>query len=250
MKQKPQLFANLLRTGLFLAAAIYFFTHFDFTSLNLPGLNSTPQPTPSSPVQANSNTETERVTPPNPSQPQAERAAKPQEQDASNFYTYTDDQGIIHMANDLNKVPQKYRSGMKVTSGGKPRATSTPVLITRNQVLVPVIVSFRGFAVEARLLFDTGATVTTINERLAAALGVEASDVRPGKATVADGRSVRGYSFTADSLTVGAKARSTVQISILPGSGNEGYDGLLGMDFLKNFRYHVDFERSVIDWDS
>jgi hypothetical protein len=141
------------------------------------------------------------------------------------------------MANDLEKAPQKYRSRMKVTAGGTPRANVTPVVITRNQVLVPMTVSFRGFAVGARLLLDTGANVTTINERLAAALGVKVSDVRPGRATVANGRSVSGYSFTADSLTVGSKARPTVRISILPGSGGDGYDGLLGMDFLKNFRY-------------
>jgi len=154
------------------------------------------------------------------------------------------------MANDLEKVPQRYRSRMKITTGGKPRANVTPVVMTGNRVLVPVTVSFHGRSVETRLLLDTGSTMTTINERLAGALGVEDSDVRSGRARVADGRSVQGYSFTAGSLTVGSQARNNITLSILPGSGGEGYDGLLGMDFLKNFRYHVDFDRGVIEWGS
>lgn len=248
MNPKPQLFANILRIGLLLAALIYFFTHIDSTSLNLPGLNTTSQPSQPSPAQPNSNKEAVKDTLLTPPQPYAEPAAASPEKDTGNFYTYTDDQGVIHMANDLEKVPSKYRNRMKVTSGGKPRANVTPVVIIGNQVIVPLTVSFRGRSVETRLLLDTGANVTTVNERLATALGVEASDVRSGRATVADGRSVRGYSFTADSLNVGSRVRHNVRISILPGSGAEGYDGLLGMDFLKHFRYHVDFQRGVIDW--
>jgi len=248
MNRKPQLFANLLRISLPLAASIYFFTHIDLTSLNFPSLSTTSQPPRPSSDQRNSNKKTIKDTPVTLPRPYAEPAAISPEKDTGNFYTYTDDQGVIHMANDLEKVPSKYRNRMKVTRGGKPRANVTPVVIIGNQVIVPLTVSFHGRSVETRLLLDTGANVTTVNERLATALGVEASDVRSGRATVADGRSVRGYSFTTDSLNVGSRVRHNVRISILPGSGAEGYDGLLGMDFLKHFRYHVDFERGVIDW--
>jgi predicted aspartyl protease len=248
MNQKPQLFANILRIGLLLAASIYFFTHIDLSSLNFPGLTTAPQPQHPSHAQV----ESDKMAVPNSPgiQPQAEPNAATPELDAGNFYTYTDDQGIIHMVNDLEKVPQHYRNRMKVTRGGNPRAYLTPVVITGNQVLVPVILTFRGRSVEARLLLDTGANITTINEGLAGRLGIEASDLRQGRATVADGRSVSGYSFAADSLGVDSRTRDNVWISILPGSGGKGYDGLLGMDFLKYFRYHVDFDRSVIEWGS
>lgn len=245
MTNKPQLFANLLRVGLLLAASIYFFTHIDLASLNIPGLNKPPHP---SPAQLNSKKEAPQDTSAKPTDPQTEPPAGNLGHDPGSFYTYTDDQGIIHMVNELDKVPLKYRTRMKVTSGGKSCANVTPVVITRNQVLVPVTVSLRGRSVEARLLLDTGANITTISEELASRLGVEASDVRQGRATVADGRSVQGYLFTAESLSVGPQTRSNVRISILPGSGGERYDGLLGMDFLKHFRYHVDFERGVIEW--
>jgi hypothetical protein len=61
---------------------------------------------------------------------------------------------------------------------------------------------------------------------------------------------LKGYLSNADSFKVGSRTGYDVPISILSGSGGERYDGLLGMDFLKHPRYHVDFERSVIEWGS
>jgi len=49
-------------------------------------------------------------------------------------------------------------------------------------------------------------------------------------------------------LRTGSRNLENIPISVLPGSGGERHDGLLGMNYLKNFRYHVDFARSVIEW--
>ena len=99
------------------------------------------------------------------------------------------------------------------------------------------------------LLLDTGASMTTISERFAAQLGVGSADSRPVVSTVADGRKLESRSFVADSLAVGPRKLSQLLTSIMPGSGMPDNDGLLGMDFLKNVRYHVDFGRNVIEWN-
>jgi clan AA aspartic protease (TIGR02281 family) len=102
--------------------------------------------------------------------------------------------------------------------------------------------------VDALFLLDTGASITAIYEGLASRLGVGASEVRAGRTVIADGSAVASYLFQADSLAVGTRSQANAQVSIISRSVGEGYDGLLGMNFLKNFRYHVDFGRSVIDW--
>ena len=109
-------------------------------------------------------------------------------------------------------------------------------------------ITFRGHSITARLLLDTGATVTTISETLAAQLGIGPADVQSGRSTVADGRSVGSFNFKADSLAVAGHSLPGADMSILPGSGGKSHDGLLGMNYLKNFRYHVNFDRSVIEW--
>lgn len=131
-------------------------------------------------------------------------------------------------------------------SGGPGGAT--PVVISGNSVLVPVTLSYRGTSVRVRLLLDTGASVTTISEAVAAQLGVQNGDTNPATGVLADGRRVDARWFVVDSVGVGPKTATQLRAAILLRSGGAGYDGLLGMDFLRKFRYQVDFDRQVIDW--
>lgn len=90
--------------------------------------------------------------------------------------------------------------------------------------------------------------MTTINERCAMLLGVEPGETEESTSIVADGLRVPSSVFVADSLLVGPSRLRSIRISILSGSGGAGHDGLLGMDFLKNFKYHIDFSRKRIEW--
>lgn len=164
------------------------------------------------------------------------------------FYSYTDDQGVVHIVSNIEKVPMQYRQSVTVTRLKSARSEFTTVMIRGNQVIVPVTLSYRGRSVDAVFLLDTGCTVSAISEQLAARLGVDPSDTQLSKSTVADGRTLVSRIFIADSLNVGTRSVSQTLVSILPGSGNAGFDGFLGMNFLKNYRYHIDFSRSVIEW--
>lgn len=141
------------------------------------------------------------------------------------------------------------RSGSRGGSPGSSGGDATSVAIYGNTVIVPVTISYRGTSVDANLVLDTGASVTTISERLAGRLGIQAAGTRAVVGVVADGRLVGARSFVAESMAVGPRRLAGVQTMVLPGSGTPVSDGLLGMNFLKNFKYHVDFRRKVIDWN-
>jgi hypothetical protein len=240
--------ANALRAALFIATTLYLLAHLDMTPLVFPHWKESSQSAIQPQSRVESRKDVAQTTTDTTSEARMQPPARPLEEDADNFYTYTDEQGVTHMVNDLEKVPLKNRNHMKVSRPRAHRGNITPVVINGNKVLVPVLLSFHGRSAVTRLLLDTGASVTTISGRMASRLGVEASDVKAGKATVADGRSAKSYEFVSDSLSFGSQIQYGVRTFILPGSGGEGYDGLLGMDFLKNYRYHVDFDRCVIEW--
>lgn len=236
---------RFLPAALLAAGALYLLVPLDLTSIVFSHWNQARQSIPASPehvADQGGNAPPERTPPPEPS---AVETAPPVTTEGE-YFSYTDSKGVIHLGNRPENDPRQFSKGKRVLQPSP--ATATPVVINGNQVLVPVTLSYRGRSANATLLLDTGATITTISEGLAARLGVDPGDMRPGTATVADGRKVASSSFLSDSLVVGPKGLSHLRTSVLPGSGAAGHDGLLGMDFLKNFRYHVNFSRNVIEW--
>ena len=120
----------------------------------------------------------------------------------------------------------------------------------RDAVIIPIPQGSRSIRTEATVdganaltfIVDTGATYTTIPSSLAEALGYDTS-----RATRVDIRTVAGPIsaplVTIQSLSVGGYTVRNLEVLVLPsGIGPEG--GLLGLNFLKHFKYSVDASRS------
>ncbi len=94
--------------------------------------------------------------------------------------------------------------------------------------------------VTARLMVDTGATVTVLNKNISDLLKLPASaDAGNMKVTLADGRAEEVKAVRLDSLEVG-KSRVDGSLAALSGVTVPGADGLLGMSFLKHFQFRID----------
>lgn len=164
-------------------------------------------------------------------------------------YRFTDDQGVLHLVDHIDKVPPRYRKDAIFSPDQLASAQVTRVQIDRgNHVLVPVTLHQGSTSAQALLLLDTGCTTTTISEELARRLNLDGSAFRPGKSVLADGRSVAMMIGRVDQLAVGGKVLTGAEVSILPRSGATPYDGLLGMNFLRQFRYQIDYDNSLIRW--
>ena len=96
--------------------------------------------------------------------------------------------------------------------------------------------------VKASLMVDTGAYYVKISRRIAEELGIkiEGAKERIVQLQVADGRLVDAEYIVLDSVNVqGVKLRDVEAAITLSPEGDTG-DGLLGMSFLKNFKFQID----------
>ncbi|RII28682.1 MAG: hypothetical protein CXR31_02030 [Geobacter sp.] len=210
--------------------------------------NDTGQPA-QPPAPAATATGTELQQPPSArNEPQVqEGVAAPSE--GANFYKYTDTNGVIHIVDNEDSIPPAYRDQVTKYKNSE-QGSTTDVKIVGNQVLVPVTLRNGSVAVPVWLVLDTGATVTTIHEDVAARLGIDWNATRGRSARIADGSRVATRSTVIDSITVGARASSPIEVSIMPFQGEKGEnDGLLGMNFLRDHRFHIDFATQQLRWD-
>jgi predicted aspartyl protease len=89
-----------------------------------------------------------------------------------------------------------------------------------------------------------------ITSALADRLGIRPESTERMQTRLADGSTVQAFSTHIDYITVGPKQRSNLRISIKPVKGASfGLgDGLLGMDFLGHYKYHLDVKSQTLEW--
>lgn len=200
------------------------------------------------------------------------------------FYKYTDHEGRVFYVDDESKIPEEYKSikvykekydhlpedqksrmikkelrekaekQLKEKEEADQKALEkylkslqTKVSIQGNQVLVPVKIGYGIRETTAVLLLDTGATITALHKDIAKELFIK--HFESSKAVVAGGKVIQTQLAKLDFMTVGPYTRKNVYAAFIEYEGPaSGFDGLLGMNFLRNLNYKIDFQNQMIKW--
>ena len=123
----------------------------------------------------------------------------------------------------------------------------TAVAIDGNRVLVSVTIRYAGKTTDANMLLDTGASIVTIHRNIAEKLKIR--NTQKTTMQLAGGQLIAADIARLDTVSVGPNRKKDIFVCIIDQTDiNADYDGLLGMNFLRNLRYEIDFEKSVIRW--
>lgn len=202
------------------------------------------------------------------------------------FFRYVDKDGKVHYVDDVSRIPPEYRKALKAyqepydhlsesekavlrekerqkaeedrqkfdavpkqgqTAEDKDSEDfTTKVSIKGNHVLVPVQLGFGRKKATAMLVLDTGAEIMVLHENVAAKLNIRASQ----KATVkvAGGQKVPVKLVKLSYVQAGPHTKKDIRAVIMAPEGSLHYEGLLGMNFLKDLDYKIDFENQLIQW--
>jgi len=162
------------------------------------------------------------------------------------IYRWVDERGVPHYADGIDRVPERYRARLTPlelrhapVSASAPGATGpgAEIKFTKGQAII-VDATING-RTSAKLILDTGADRTVISPRVLETAGVPLTQAAGSTGTA------RVQAAALDSLEVGG-AKVSELLVIAHDIEERTVDGLLGRDFLDQFKVSIDSDTGVV----
>ena len=125
----------------------------------------------------------------------------------------------------------------------------TRVIVEGNRILVPVTLVNNGVDLKVNLVLDTGASQIVLHRDVADQLNI--ITLKKGLAQVAGGQNIHVEKGQVNHFKVGPFNMEKAAVLIIAHEGpSVSYSGLLGMNFLKNVQYTIDYQNQLIRWQA
>ena len=169
------------------------------------------------------------------------------------IYKWIDPSGTVHFSENFNDIPPAYRNNFKViTTPHKSDGTSETghgrvIPFERTAEGLILVDAILNDHVKSRMILDTGANLVVITEELSKKLNQDVSFKDEVVKINTNCGEVEGRSLVIQKIELGQAAKENVKSVITPNNyAFRGFDGVLGLSFLGEFKVTVDYGNGKI----
>lgn len=174
---------------------------------------------------------------------------------AAEYYRWVDQNGVVHFTDNMHNIPEKQRgTANRIQAKESPRAAEPAPRSEATKASIPfekqgqvvVIEAMLNGKTPAKLIVDTGATYTMISAATAKELAIEPNEsARRLPIQTANGM-IQAPLTSLESINVGGVEMKNLTAIVHDALPNSQVAGLLGLNFLSNFRMDIDTQKGLL----
>ena len=174
---------------------------------------------------------------------------------AADYYRWVDQNGVVHFTDNPHNIPENQRGKAgRLISNDPPRNPQPPVPVAPNKASIPFERQGQVVVVEATLnkktaakfVVDTGASYTMISSAIAKQLDIETEQNRRTAPFQTANGIIQAPLVSLESISVGGMEIRNLTAAVHDVLSDPRIAGLLGLNFLSNFRMDIDTQKGVL----
>jgi clan AA aspartic protease (TIGR02281 family) len=173
---------------------------------------------------------------------------------AADFYRWVDEKGIVHFTDNVHNIPENRRGTARRIQGSEDTARQPPPAAAPTKASIPfekhgsvvIVGATLNGKTPVKLVLDTGASFTMISSATAKQLDIDASqNARTMPFQTANGM-IQAPLINLDSISVAGLELKNLTAAVHDAMPDPAVAGLLGLNFLTNFRMDIDTDKGVV----
>jgi clan AA aspartic protease (TIGR02281 family) len=166
---------------------------------------------------------------------------------SATIYKWIDSRGTIHFSDRQEDVPPEYRNDIKIMTEPHGMGEGAEIFFDRTGMGLIVVEALLNDRIKGRMVFDTGANLVVITEGLSKKLNQDLSSGDEVIRLHTNCGEVEGRSFVIQKIELQGVRKENVRSVITPDTDAlRGFDGLLGLSFLGDFKIAIDYQNGKI----